>query len=379
MADIISFHTVSHPRRLEKLLLEERWTELAEALRNGGAHVLVHETPLWAAIMQGYSLANLRGTLAAPLPMDLSVLDVNTQTCFSLPQGPAVTAVAWGAFCGQWQWTEQLIAQGFTVDTSSFPIWTALMDGASRRAPAQRRTVQLVEQDPITVRALTQRLSPLDREGLARVVDAVWAQQPLRTQEALYWLALTVLFQQRDMMELILAKQPNLNVEQTTGATHPAVLAAETNDVEALEVLVAHGAPWILPSRTHSLLDFSVMADALESVDWIVRNAPPQTLVRMLPNAMVYASAFGRVDVLSALHQVGAAVGQTASNGYNLLHQAAVSGQMESIEWLMEQGLSLNTPAHNGIRPLDLLWQHHPKLAQRFSDNPSNVRPLRVV
>lgn len=379
MADILSFHTSTHPHQLETLLLEENWGALSQALRNGGAHALVHHTPLWASVMYSYSLSGLNGTPARVLPADLTVLDVSTDVCFTLPQGPQVTAVAWSAFCGQWQLCCQLIDQGFMIDTQSFSLWTAVMDGIGKRCTGQQSIFHLPGQDPLKIRTLTQRLNAVDRQGLEQVIDAVWSRQPLRTQEALHWLALAVLFRQTDMLELLLDKQINLQTQLTNGATHPAVLAVETENFDALGVLIDHGASWISVDHTQSLLECAVMVASQASVEWILNHAPANVLARMLPNAMVYATAMGWVEGMECLHQAGVAVHLTAPNGYNLLHQASISGQLHSMEWLLERGLSLNEQAHNGVSPLDLLWQHHPQLAHKFSDAPSNVRPLRVV
>lgn len=379
MADILSFHTSSHPHHLEKLLVEENWQALSLALRNGGAHAVVHNTPLWASVMYSYSLSGLNGTHARVLPMDLTVLDVSTDVCFTLPQGPKVTAVAWSAFCGQWQLCRQLIEQGFAIDTPSFSFWTAVMDGIGKRCAGQHNIFHLPGQDPLKIRTLTQRLDAVDRQGVTQAIDAVWNHQPLRTQEALHWLSLAVLFRQTDVLELLLNKGINLKAEQTNGAAHPAVLAVETQNFDALAVLLEHGASWISSDHTHSLLECAVVVKSRTSVEWILTHAPATTTARMLPNAMVYATAMGWVEGMECLHQAGAALHQTGANGYNLLHQASISGQLRSVEWLLERGLSLNDPAHNGVRPLDLLWQHHPQLAHKFSDTPSNVRPLRAV
>ena len=379
MAELFSFHTSAQPHHLEKLLLEENWTQLADALRNGGAHVAVHNTPLWAAVMYSYSLSHPQGTRARTLPVDLMVLDLSMDVCFRMPQGPKVTAVAWAAFCGQWNLCAQLIEQKFEIDTPSFSFWTALMDGIGKRCSGKVETFHLPGQDPLKIRTLTQRMDPSDRQDLNALVDMVWHKQPLRTQEALHWLSLAVLFRQFDVLEILLSKNIALQTEQTTGAAHPAVLAVETENFEALELLLSKGAQWISVDHTHSLLECATVASSLASVAWIVNHAPAHTLARMLPNAMVYATAMGWVEGMDCLHEAGAAVHQTASNGYNLLHQAALSGQLRSVQWLLDQGLELETPATNGVRPLDLLWQHHPNIAQKFSQTPSNVRHLRVV
>lgn len=379
MAEILSFQTASHPRHLEKLLVEENWIELAAALRNGGAHVMVHHTPLWAAVMYSYSIAQAKGSRAGVLPLDLTVLDLSSDVCFELPQGPKVTAVAWAAFCGQWHMCEQLIEQGFAIDTPSFSIWTAVMDGIGKRCAGTLQTFYLPGQDPLKIRTLTQRLDDRDRKELTQLVDCVWQKQPLRTQEALHWLSLAVLFRQTDVLEIFLRHNLNLSVEQTTGATHPAVLAVETENLEALELLINHGARWISLDQRHSLLECAAVVQSKMSLQWVIDHAPSQILVRMLPNAMLYATALGWVEGMEGLYQAGTAVHQTALNGYNLMHQAAMSGQVQSIEWLLEKGLSLDQPGDNGVKPIDLLWQHHAHLAQRFSDTPSNVRPLRVV
>lgn len=379
MAEILSFQTASHPRHLEKLLVEENWTQLAAALRNGGAHVMVHHTPLWAAVMYSYSVSQSKGSHAGIIPVDLTVLDLSSDVCFELPQGPKVTAVAWAAFCGQWQMCEQLIAQGFAIDTPSFSFWTAVMDGIGKRCSGVLQTFYLPGQDPLKIRTLTQRLDDRDRKDLTHLVACVWEKQPLRIQEALHWLSLAVLFRQTDVLEILLHHNLNLSVEQTTGATHPAVLAVETENFEALKLLINSGARWISLDQRHSLLECAVVVQSKSSLEWIIDHAPSQMLARMLPHAMLYATALGWVEGMECLYDAGTAVHQTASNGYTLMHQAAVSGQVHSIEWLLAKGLSLDRAAENGIKPIDLLWQNHPHLAQRFSDTPSNVRPLRVV
>lgn len=379
MAEILSFQTSSHPRHLEKLLVEENWTDLAHALRNGGAHIFIHHTPLWAAVMYSYSISQAKGSQAGRLPLDLTVLDLSTDVCFELPQGPKVTAVAWAAFCGQWQLCEQLIAQGFAIDTPPFSFWTAVMDGIGKRCSGQLQTFYLPGQDPLKIRTLNQRLDEKDRNELHNLVGSVWEHQPLSTQESLHWLSLAVLFRQTDVLELLLRHNINLSVEQTTGAAHPAVLAVETENFDALEVLIHHGARWISLDHKHSLLECATVVQSKASLQWIIEHAPSQILARMLPNAMVYATAVGWTQGLDCLYEAGAAIFQTATNGYNLMHQASLSGQVHSIEWLLDKGMSLDEPAANGVRPVDLLWQHHPQLAQRFSDTPSNVRPLRVV
>lgn len=378
MAEILSFQTSSHPRHLEKLLVDENWMDLAAALRNGGAHISIHHTPLWAAVMYSYAISQAKGSQAGVLPLDLMVLDMSTDVCFELPQGPKVTAVAWAAFCGQWQLCEQLIAQGFEIDTPSFSFWTAVMDGIAKRCVGNLQTFYLPGQDPLKIRTVAQRLDEKDRNELQLLVDSVWERQPLHTQEALHWLALAVLFHQTDVLEILLSRNINLSMEQTTGAAHPAVLAVETENFEALQRLLQHGARWISLDQRHSLLECATVVQSESSLQWIVDNAPSQMLARMLPNAMVYATAVGWVKGLDRLHEAGAAIHQAASNGYNLMHQASLSGQVQSIEWLLKKGISLNEPATNGVRPVDLLWQHHPHLAQRFSAVPSNVRPLRV-
>lgn len=78
--------------------------------------------------------------------------------------------------------------------------------------------------------------------------------------------------------------------------------------------------------------------------------------------------------MMEKMRQYGAMVDMVSTNGYTLLHQAALSGNWDSIEWLLENGLRWDQQANNGIRPLDVLRQHHPQLALKVEGAASNVR-----
>lgn len=154
------------------------------------------------------------------------------------------------------------------------------------------------------------------------------------------------------------------------------VLAALINAGAPLEVNTAM--PYDPDTVSHPLVAASRVAHG-EMIDQVAAALSPEAILEFGGQAMQLAAQMGRVDVMKKLREVGVPFDvRTKTNGFLPIHQAAVSGQKEAIEFLQRRGQKLTDTSNNGVTAASLLLDQ-PELAKHFGITPevSNVRAMR--
>lgn len=375
---VLQFHSTKQPHRLEQAIKRHEWDVLSDALYSGGGHVLVFGIPLWAAVMREYATVQTSDGTPAPLPLSLFPFDYGDQASFEIHPNKEVTLVSWAAYCGQWDIASQLIEQGFSIEHPSCSILHMILEGEVHRKPSHVVHMNVFGEQQMPIRVIEQMLQPGERIPFNHFIKTLLAHKQSEEMELTHWAGMSVLFNHLDLLEGILTYGLDAkHIDHKVYQTHPMTVAVESENLEALNILFKHGSS-VYIGDTHTVLDVAVLSHSDTVFNWVLNTLPARTLVTMLPNAMLYAVAEGNISIMEKLYEQGTALAfLEARNGYNLLHQACSSGQKDSIKWLIDKGLDLNTSAQDGVTPLHLLEQKHPRLAYDFiAPLATNVSPL---
>lgn len=94
--------------------------------------------------------------------------------------------------------------------------------------------------------------------------------------------------------------------------------------------------------------------------------------------AMHVAAANGDIPCMRAVRLQGIPYNApTSLNGFKPIHQAAFSGNEETLAFLLRRGEQWDSATESGLTAKDILSSHHPHLLERFGmDMPTNVRTL---
>lgn len=176
------------------------------------------------------------------------------------------------------------------------------MEGYSLRCKSKQHTFSLMNSDEIVVRAIDEAFSPWEQERLTEIVGLLKSHSltwPNAQANDTCLLSVCVLFRHNGVLKAFLDNGVDLSSSQlVAGCAYPAVLAVETQNPVALEALMDAGAAWVpaVHTPTHrSLLDMAVVTNTPRSFLWILQHCPATVLVNRFPNAMLYATACGRL------------------------------------------------------------------------------------
>lgn len=113
-------------------------------------------------------------------------------------------------------------------------------------------------------------------------------------------------------------------------------------------------------------------------VDTVARAMPQEQVSEFGEVAMHVAAAQGNVSGMRAVRQLGIAYDvSTQGNGFKPIHQAAFTGNEESLAFLLRRGQRWDATSNSGLTPQDILASNHPHMMARFGLSlPSNVRTL---
>ena len=84
--------------------------------------------------------------------------------------------------------------------------------------------------------------------------------------------------------------------------------------------------------------------------------------------ALFHAVAENDIPLARELIREGADITRTSPQGYTVLHRAAAAGNLDMVEFLLDQGAKPGVTAKDGQTPKKLAHQQgHAKLAQRLA------------
>lgn len=390
---ILSFPTPSPPSNIRTRLKQGHWTFVAESMEQGlNPLVRVDDIPLYSFVLQSWAQQYAQDN-AAVLPLQGKIKDVWVEV--APPNFEEKTAICWASYYGQWGLASELLNKGFPVDTPHWSLWDAILFGFMERLPLQQKTITQLSGNELSLKVT----EPLSSFYIAQHDTLALLMHQAKTKTS-SWpdimhsssspLLLSIILHQFRMVENFLdlgvspniVVHPNHNIEGSPKRfmehLFPIQVAIESGNHLALELLIQRGADTSLPLQdNYSVLDCAVLTKQMTCLDVLLKMCPQPDVKRMLPFAMIYAVAENNMEAIEKLLNAGGSLFVKTASGYNLLHQAAMSGDKGMVDFLIAHGLKMTSPADNGVTPLDLMKEQNPSLYEHFSDNnTSNIVPF---
>ena len=154
--------------------------------------------------------------------------------------------------------------------------------------------------------------------------------------------------------------QPFLNSAVFLRRGHtPLHLAALGNAVDALERLVAKGAPIHATNDVgRTPLHLAAWGNAVDSLEWLIARGAKVNGTDDYGTTPLHGAALGNaVDALEWLVTQGVSVHATSSYGRTPMHFAALGNAIDALDWLAAKGASVHVTNFNGNTPLhDAAW-----------------------
>ena len=154
--------------------------------------------------------------------------------------------------------------------------------------------------------------------------------------------------------------QPFLNSGVFLRRGHtPLHLAALGNAVDALERLVAKGAPVHATNDVgRTPLHLAAWGNAVDSLEWLIANGAIIDATDDYGTTPLHGAALGNaVDALEWLVAKGVSVHATSNYGRTSMHFAALGNATDALDWLAVKGASVHVTNFNGNTPLhDAAW-----------------------
>lgn len=145
---------------------------------------------------------------------------------------------------------------------------------------------------------------------------------------------------------------------------NPAVLAAQSDNPETMDLLLSHGLPleYRAPDDGATLLDKAVQRHAFSVAGLLVRRGADVDAVRkseahVPPSILSVAVARNSPESVGFLRDHGADF-RYAPHGWGLLHVAAASNSHVVVPLLVQEGVSPHARASNGQTPLHVAAMH---------------------
>lgn len=272
---------------------------------------------------------------------------------------PHVPAVISAAASGQWSWVQMLLAEGYPIESKgSRPIFHAIAEGRlARRLRGQEEHWEAME-DGV-------RFFPFNKDAMAETKEM--------------GKCFCLLVENGADMEALEADDDD--IPPISALT----LAVMYNDVAMVRALLCAGAgvhfdPGDDANAINSMHPLSVAAKEglAEVLGVLLENSGLDVLGHHGVDAMHVAASCGHIDCAEILLANGIdATVPTRMGQFHPLHQAALHGRGEMIDWLLSHGASWD--AGGDFSASSVLRSHHPALARsyRLSNDGSNVIPLR--
>lgn len=351
------------PAHLARLVQESAWGRLGQALQDGApANLRGTDGPtLFGATL--YQLAmtgpeKRSGAAYGPLALLHTFIEEGLDP--HLPEDRTTLATVLAA--GQWHWVDPLLNAGFPVEmpggrAALFDLIEGRMlrrshgleediweeDGSVNRSRLNGDTAE-------DVRDLRSALLRLGQHGvdIEAIDDDEEAEYPTTP------LMLAIIYDDLALVDALLAIGASLDApwkdasdESYMSQMHPVALAAKEGRIDILRRLLDHA--------NEDQID-------LYGAD-----------------AMQVAASKGRVESLRLLHERGVPITATArSGGFQVLHQAALHGNKEVIDWLLERGADWHAVSETGVSPAAVLKQYQPQVVRFYGiERGDNIVPMR--
>ena len=403
MSNVHQFISKSTPDNIDIMLEKGNWNGLVGALEGGVSPVLdIRGYPLFAAIMQSHHYHNpSTDGSSVPLTHTLAKFISQSNIPFDVVSGSKdserqYTAITWAAYYGQWEIVHDFLKRNFQVDTKSYSIWLAIMEGYFERCSIRENEFEHINGKQVAMLALNQDISNNEQCALFKIVGALkskvflWPGEKLKTEENAIFSS-AIMFHQNALVKAFLINGVSPDVPSTdllengvleNISISPAEIAIDVGNIKALELLIEYNCSWGSDYNTkdtaNSLLDIAIMNGDIECLNLILNKCPTHRLQYDMPNAMMNAVAQGNVDFVKLLKKFGGSFDGRTPSGYTLLHQAALMGNIEMIKFLVEEKLSWNDMSDSGVTPSDLLRQNNPNLVLKMGLEKKSSNNIRL-
>lgn len=352
------------PARLLSYIEEGAWGRLGQALQDGVSPNLkgADEESLFGAVVFALSYQGEDSqTSAAHGP--ISLLDTFLERGLNQEVSEGVGTVVSAAASGQWHWVKRLIEAGHEVNIEGGrPILFSVLEGRMAR-----RLRNIEDQDWV--------------EGMSTISQMHFhCDTPQEIQNL------------HDAVGMLVASGADIEAldddEDAVFPTTPLMLSVMYGDMAMVNALLCAGAslhgPWEdeadekYKTQMHPIA-LSAKEGCGDILDLLMGCAGLDIQGIYGADAMHLAATKGRLGCLKVLRRHGIPYDvPSRSGGFRPLHQAALHGHQDAIDWLLDAGDSWDAQSEDGISPGEVLCKYHPKLAQSYGlSSIQNVIPLR--
>lgn len=348
------------PAHLQNMIEVGAWGDLTRALEGGLSPNLIYDQDqsLFGAVSYTLAETGPEGYSHAawgPLALVENFVARGLDHCLA-PHVPAVVNVA---ASGQWPWVVYLVEKGYPLSSpGSRSVLHALIEGRlARRLRGQEEQWEDMEAGV--------RFFPFNKDALAeakeldKVVGFLAAHgadlEAVETEddelEAISAMTLAVMYNDSAMVHSLLQAGATVPFDpgedaQSINSLHPLVVAAKDGLDGVLDLLLEHSG---LDVMGHHGID-----------------------------ALHVAASCGHINCMEILCAHGVDCNAPTRTGQFVpLHQAALHGRAEAIDWLLARGASWEMGGD--FSAATVLRTHHPRLAgvYRLAPDKGNIIPLR--
>lgn len=362
-------HTLSQhrplPMHLQEIIQANDWPSLIRAFEDGLSPNLVYENDqtLFGTItyvLSEIGPANTTSAAYGPLALVQAFIRHGLSDILAPPH---VTSIVDVCASGQWAWLDPLLAAAHRVELpGGRSVLHALVEGRMAR-----------------------RLRGLEDQ---------WDEDESRVREFKFNMDTAAeVAQVHHVVATLVDRGAKVEALDDEGGTEvpftPLMLAVQYNDRVAAEALLHAGAqvgfdPGEDPMgiNQHHPFALAALCGLDRMLDLLMSHAGLDAMAHHGVDAMHLAAARGHVDCMKVLnaHGIDYCV-PTRTGAYTSLHQAALHGQSEVIDLLLENGAQWNAGQSDGLSAGQVLEQHHPALSRhyRVPGVKGNVVPLKIL
>lgn len=388
------------PPHVLTMIDQMQWDALRGALENGlPANLLsLGDVSLFERVLAELEMSRPLGSTAA-LEGPTALLDAFIEA--GLEQGllphSAMTAVGMACVYGQWKWARRLARVGFEVERTSHQKSStlhALIDGRHQRSVSH---LEAGESDAVAIDTAEEFDCARNMVSFLRSVDVdldvIDTLEDIENSSTTPLGRAICMFDNAVIQGLLLAGA-NLDAKQTIDefSGRPLDLAILMGDEEAVKLILGASNqltpnPYSKDPNTSHPMCLAAKLGHENMIEEIIGAMDPKDLQDTMNLSFHVAISASRLEVLRALYLLGAPVDVALSHdGFSPLHRAAMKGDRDVIDFLIESGAKWEQRCDGGVSAGDMLKQSHPQLARRYAieDQPqSNVvylgtRPRRT-
>lgn len=383
------------PSHVDQLLTQGDFQGVEELLANGlKATTPVRNIIAFEAVLMAWRhhhpCAENDPGLTPPIPESLAQALIQAD----LPQDeiePGRTAISYALFYGQWDLALRLHQLGYAPEGSKSML-DYILQGSSARLGILHAHAFLPNDVEIEFDFMEHQAGPAERAQLEKIVTWVkpltkfWPQNHIRPFEANSAVSLSVISRHNVFLDVLLSHGAHPDALSTISSDgrlvyaskSNALCAIETDNAKGLEILMRHGAhydtSWVNTNQL-SLLQCAALLGRVECLDALWPHVPDTIKSYDTVLAMMNAAHSGALPALDwfVIEKGISPFVETEPTGYTLLHQAALAGNVDTINHLLGYGLSWDHAAQNGVTPASLLLRDHPDLARAYQLSHSKV------